>query len=175
MDRRKFLVCGSVATVAGLSMEAFSCNPEEWFQIAAGLLPIVLQTVSAFETGNGGLPASAEAAITTFGTDATQILNDVTADIKTVQTTPGVIPKIDALLAQLKTQAQTLLPQFTGNSKVLGWINAILADAIDLANLVPVVTTVTANVRVVKMKVSLPSAKNYEAIFQHRLQVAQAL
>jgi hypothetical protein len=151
------------------------CNVQEWFQIAAGLVPIVLQTVSGFQTANGGLPPSAEAAITAFGNTATAILNDVAADIQTAQTNTAVIPKIDAELKQLQAQAQALIPQFTGNAKVLAWVNAILADVIDIVNLVPVVQqSSSAHVSIVKMKVSLPAAKNYQAVFQHRLQVAQS-
>jgi hypothetical protein len=176
MDRRKFLVVGgsgmSIA-LAGTVLEG--CSAAEWFEIAAQLIPVVLQTVSGLVTANGGLSQSAIATLTVFSTDATTILNDVSADIKTVQTTPGIIPKIDALLAQLKTQAQALLPRFTGNNKVLGWIDAIIADVIDLAGLVPIFSSATASVSVVKMKVSLPAAKNYQVVFQHRLQVAQAL
>jgi len=177
MDRRQFLIKGSAVTgiaLVGIS-EAACPSVEEWFQIAASLVPIVLQTVSGLETGVGGLSPVAASLISSFGSDATAILNDIATDIKTVQTNPSIISKIDALLTQLQTQAQALIPQFTDNSKILAWIKAILADALDLSNLVPVVTGVTANVRVVKMKVSLPSAKNYEAIFQHRLQAAQAL
>lgn len=183
MDRRKFLISGGmVVGVATIGVGEAGCpSAEEWFQIAAGLVPIVLQTVGSFETANGGLPPSVEATITNFSNIATSILNDVAADIAIAKSDTSVIPKIDAQLANLQTQAQQLLSKFSGNNKVLGWINAILADVTDLVNLVPVFqqTTATATQRakvtVVTVKVSLPTAKSYQLLFQHRLQSAKAL
>lgn len=164
--------------IVGMAFSQAGCpTAQQWFQIAAGLIPIVLQTVSGLQTGNGGLSPAAEGAIQTFSATATTILNDISADINIVQTTPGVIPKIDAELAQLQKQAQALIPQFTNNPKVLAWVNAILADAIDLANLVPVIQagggTAHAQTTVVKMKVSLPKAQSYQDLFKQRLAVAQ--
>jgi hypothetical protein len=182
MNRRTFLVKGSAITglvIVGID-EAGCPTAEQWFQIAAGLVPIVLQTVSGLETGVGGLSPDALAAITTFGSVSTTLLNDVAADIKTAQTDTTVIPKIQALLMQLQTQAKALLTQFAGNDKISAWVNAILADAIDLFNLVPVLqqaagtSTSLAKVTVIKTNVSLPKAKTYKAVFEHRLAVAKA-
>jgi hypothetical protein len=175
MNRRNFIKASAIATVT--IAETGCPSLEQWFQVAAGLLPIVLQTVEGLETGNGGLSAEEEAVIQNFGKSATTILNDVTTDIGLVKNNTGIIPTISALLSSLQKQAQQILPQFTTNAKVTGWVNAILADAIDLFGLVPVVTLGSSNVRVVvvTMKVSIPSLKNLQQVFQHRLQVAQSL
>jgi hypothetical protein len=175
MNRRNFIKASAIATV--VVAETGCPSLEQWFQVAAGLLPIVLQTVEGLETGNGGLSAAEEVVIQNFGKSATAILNDVTTDIGLVKNNTGIIPTISALLSSLQKQAQQILPQFTTNAKVTGWINAILADAIDLFSLVPIVTFGSSNVRavVVTMSVSIPSLKNLQQIFQHRLQVAQSL
>jgi hypothetical protein len=173
MNRRKLTQVLLVAILCP-ALILSGCSAEQWFQIAASLVPIVLQTVGALKTGSGGLSTAQQAALTNFGSLATTILNDVAADIKVAETTTGVIPKIDAELAQLQQQAQALVPQFTRNIAILNWINAILADAIDLANLVPVIqqtasSGATANIQIVRTKVSLPKAKTYKSLFEYRL------
>lgn len=152
------------------------CNDQEWFQIAAGLIPIVLQTVSAF-TAPASLSPAALASLTQYATLAKTILDDAAADVKLAQNTPGVIPKLQAELTQLQQQSQALIPQFTGNKAVLTWANAILADVIDLIGLIPVVQGggVTAKAAAVKKAPSVAALKDYQAVFQARLGQVQAL
>jgi hypothetical protein len=175
--KRKFL---AVAMLVPFVLYSSGCpTAQQWFQIAAGLVPIVLQTVSSLQVAGGGLSPNAQTALATFSNDATTILNDVAADIGIVQTNVGIVLKIDALLKQLQAQSQALLPQFSGNTQVSAWISAILADTIDLMNLVPVIQQATgatpaARPRIVATKVSLPTAQSYQSIFKHRLNVVQA-
>ena len=168
-----------IATV-GMGAVAFSeegCSAEEWFQLALGLLPITLNTV----TGLGailGLPTGDAAAITAFAGDATTLLNDVKADVQAFQTSsdPTLIGKIQSLLTSLKTQSASIAgslqvkdPTLLG--KVEAFTNALVGDAVDLLSLLPTVTTAGASVRVIP---STTSPKHMRSVFQHRLDVAKA-
>ena len=159
-----------------LALSSCGCpTAQQWFQIGAGLIPIVLQTVTSLRTPSGSLSPNAEATLTKFSGIATTILNDAAADFKTAATTSGVIPKINAELTQLQTQAQALIPQFTGNAKVLAWVNAILADTTDIVNLVPVIQGVVSPAMVGQMTpMKYQKAKALKGVFQERLKVLQA-
>jgi hypothetical protein len=184
MRRREFIARGTAGVAVGvIGIGDAGCpTAQQWFQIAAGLVPIALQTVSSLQLGTGAFSPAVEAGLTTFSNDATTILNDVATDIGKVQADPTFIAKIDDLLTQLKSQANALVPQFLGTTTAGKWINAILADAIDLLSLVPIIqqtTSGTANarvttVKVIKTRVSLPTAQSYQSIFKHRLNVVQA-
>ena len=157
-----------------LTLSSSGCpTAEQWFQIIAGLVPIVVQTVGSLQTANGGLSASAEATLVSFGKTATTILDDVAADVKTAQSSTAVISKLDAELSQLQTQAQALVPQFTSNTKVLAWVNAILADVTDMVNLVPVIQGAASASAMSVSKQMTPQkfrkAKSLKGIFQERL------
>lgn len=151
---------------------------EQWFQIAAGLVPIAIQTVGALKFGSGTVSPAVVTQLTNWGNGVSTLFKDVAADIATAQTNQAVIPKIDAELTQIEQQANQLLPQFTGNTAVVTWIDSIVADAIDIANLVPIVQTATSgatpSVRVVKMKVAYPTAQSYQQLFQQRLAQVQS-
>jgi hypothetical protein len=157
------------------------CTAQQWFKLVEALLPLAAQIATQFYTysNNGTLTPADAANIQKFSTDAQTILTDIGNDVTAWQTTadPSKLAHINALLAQLKTQANDLTSILqVKNPNTLAFINGIVADAIDLAGLIPIIETsppaVTASRRtitVVRMRTSLPKAKSLEDVFKARL------
>jgi hypothetical protein len=158
---------------------AFTCTAAQWFSLVNALLPLATQIATQFYTfaNKGTLSAAETAAIQQYSTDAQTIFGDIGTDVKAWQTNPdpSKLAHINVLLAQLKTQSADLVTKFQiSDSNTLNFINALVADAIDLAGLIPIIVTPPAagahNTTVeVRMRTSLPKARSLIDVFKHRL------
>lgn len=186
MNRREFLSkTAAVSTVGLIGLGEAGCpTAEQWFQIAAGLVPIAIQTVGGLTLGPLGLSAADLAFLNTFSQGAVTLLNDVEADVKLVTSSnTAPIPTIDSLIQQLQTQTNGVLTALHVTNplalkNISTWITSILSDVADIANLVPVFQqagVAAPNVKIVRMKTTLPKASALQAVFQQRLAIVKAL
>jgi hypothetical protein len=191
MNRRQFarnVAMGGAVGLAGLdSFLTVGCSAEEWFKVIAGLIPVAIQTVGGLTLGPLGLSAADLAFLNSFSQGAVTILNDIEADVNLVTSSDtSAIPTIDSLVQQLQTQTNGVLSSLhvtnaTSLKNITAWVNSILADVVDIANLVPVFQqsapspTAAARVKIVRMKTSLPKASALQSVFQQRLAAVKAL
>lgn len=132
-----------------LVISLMACTATQWFEAIQALLPLVTDTTLAFlqfssSIKGGALTADQVARIQAFSNNAQTIIGDIGQDVSSVQLATSNEAKIQALIAQLETQASSLIPALgikdaTTLSAVQMFVTTILQDVGDIANLVPII------------------------------------
>ena len=174
--RRKWLVLSFAAVFAAGCFTA-----AQWFTLIGDLLPIVTQTFLGMSSAvNGGsVPAAEVTAVDNLSQQGQDILSKIGALVQTASTAnaAGTAGQIQALITQLQGDVNGFLTDVSikNSSRFAEYeavANVLLADASDIAGLVPIFSSSSsANLTVVKQMTSARyhKAKALKGIFQERL------
>jgi hypothetical protein len=172
--RRKLLIFPMI------SLLIVGCNAASWFQVIGSLLPLAAQVATQFYaySNKGTVDAGDQKAIQEYTASAQNILETISNAVKTANDPANVstIQKVDALLKQLQNESNALLASLqVKDANTIVFINTLLADAVDLAGLVPIVSPpitqagVQAKTSSRTMRMAVIKASALKSVFQARL------
>lgn len=173
-------VRSKIPAVTVLALLIIGCNAAQWFQLIDSLLPLAIQVAAQFYSyaNHGAVSAEDQALIQEYSSSAKNILQTIQNAVNAVQNPADIsaIQKVDALLRQLQNESDVLLTSLhVKDANTIAFVKAMLADAADLAALVPVIPTAgsPAKTRAIisgQIRQAMPRAKSLQDVFKARLE-----
>jgi hypothetical protein len=158
------------------------CSAAQWFKVIGSLLPLAAQVATQFYafSNKGTVDADDQKLIQEYTANAQNLLATISNAVKAITDPADIsdIQKVDALLKQLQTDSNVLLASLhVKDANTVAFVNALLADAVDLAGLVPVVTpspgpitqTKTRAAVITQVRMSTVRGSALKPIFEARL------